>query len=209
MSSASTEVFEAFDSVGREILLNRIYVPVYPELSDFSELPRTWLFLGVEEEEVHHWRELSQAQQTRVMQKINEELVRSGSRIVSLKNMVSALIGQALMEETPLSSPGSSATAVEDPLYEERQEQVSKAARKRRDNSEEREESEYSDTTNSSEGEMTTRTILEVMNVRLDKKTREVMLQVRHKEGTDWIKAASVLQPHPVDWLRDILPRIS
>ena len=76
MSSASTEVFEAFDSVGRETLLNRIYVPVYPELSDFSELPRSWLFLGVEEEEVHHWRELSQAQQTRVMQKINEELVR-------------------------------------------------------------------------------------------------------------------------------------
>ena len=63
--------------------------------------------------------------------------------------------------------------------------------------------------------EVVTRTILEVMDVKLEKRkegepARKVSIKVKHdaSEPPDWIDAASVLQSHVVDLLRTSLARL-
>lgn len=69
--------------------------------------------------------------------------------------------------------------------------------------------SSSSSSSSSEEMETVTRSVTEVMNVRIDrKKDNKVMIEVKHGRGRDWVDASTLLAPPVLDRLRQALARV-
>lgn len=188
MSQASKEISDAFESVSQKTRIDQIFEGVFPEASDdFSDAPRSWRSLGVENATCEDWIKLSGAARTSIMEQIYRDAVEgvfTGEEggISSLLSKISTLTSQAA------ALPSRVVQEVEDVL------------------------SSDSDATQSSFSKVVIlgleREILEVMNMRVDKKTRLVMIQVRHKAGTEWLDASTMFAAKEVRALEHILPRV-
>lgn len=187
MSQASAEISEAFESVSHKTRMDQIFEGVFPEATDdFSDAPRSWRSLGAENATCEDWMKLSGAERTSIIEHLHRDAVEGGFTgdehgFSSLLSKISTLTSQAAL-------PSRVVQEVEDVL------------------------SSDSDDSQSSFSKVVmpvrARKILEVMNMRVDKKTRLVMLQVRHKEGTEWLEASTMFAEREVKKLEHLLPRV-